>query len=113
MLTAVRSINLFLGGWLVVSAFMWTHSRAQLVNVCVVGITSAVMAALAMGTPRLRWVNGVLALWLFVSALTLPHSEVATIWNSIAVALVMFSVSAAETMGPIRATGDGREPTGP
>ena len=101
MLSVVRSINLLLGVWLVISAFLWTHSHEQFGNTCAVGVASAVVAALAMGSPRLRWINGVVALWLFVSAFVLPHATVGTIWNGVIVAVIMFSVSVAETMGPI------------
>lgn len=96
MLKSVRAINLALGVWLAGSTFLWAHSNAQLGNAWMVGIAVVVVAA----APRLRWVNGVLALWLFVSAFALPHSAVATVWNSVLVAILMFSISIAETMGP-------------
>jgi hypothetical protein len=100
MLKVVRSINLVLGLWLAASALLWTHSTAQLGNAWMVGTLAAAVESLATEVPQLRWVNGVVALWLFVSAFALPHASIATVWNSVIVSVFMFSVSAAETMGP-------------
>ena len=90
-----------LGVWLAVSAFLWAHSSAQESNACMVGIVAAATAALGLKIARLRWINGVLALWLFVSAWMLPHVSSATIWNSVIVSMVMFSVSIIETSGSL------------
>jgi hypothetical protein len=95
MLTSVRVINLALGVWLAGSTFVWSHSDAQLRNAWIVGITAVVAAS----APRLIWFHGVLALWLFVSAFALAHITVATVWNSVLVAVIMFSMSIAETKG--------------
>ena len=93
-----RSINLILGVWLAVSGHLWTHSDAQLGNAWVVGLAVAVVAAFDLR--RLSWVNGVVAIWLFVSAFALPHASTATVWNSVIVSVMMFSVAVAETIRP-------------
>ena|SRR5690242_1214589 len=101
MFRVIRSINLVLSLWLMVSSFLWTHSEAQFTNAWMLGVVATVMAAFSIEVPQLRWVNGVLSLWLFVSAFALPHVTLATVWNSVIIAVLMFSVSVAETMGPV------------
>lgn len=88
-----RIINIVLGVWLFISAFIWPHTYAQMTNTWIVGLLIAIVAALAMRAPQLRYLNTALAVWLFVSVWALPTLMAATFWNNLIVALLVFFIS--------------------
>jgi hypothetical protein len=88
-----RYINIILGLWMIVSAFLWPHSSSQFTNGWVVGLLSAFAAIIALSAPGARYVNTVLGAWLFVSAWALPRMMVGTAWNDVLVGIAMFVVS--------------------
>lgn len=88
-----RWINLVLGVWLFISAFIWPHTESAQTNTWIVGVLIAAAAIWAMFTPQVRWLNTVLAIWLFVSTLVIPHVTTGTVWNNVIVAIVVFLVS--------------------
>lgn len=88
-----RYINLLLGVWLVISAFVWRHTPEQQTNAWIVGVLVAVIALVAIGRERARYVNTVLSIWLFVSIWALPTALEATQWNHGLVALAVFIFS--------------------
>ena len=90
-------LNVLTGAWLFVSAFLWPHSDGQFTNTWASGLLCAVIAALSGAAPRFRPMNMALAVWLFVTAFTLPRLSDATAWNNVAVALVIFGVSLQST----------------
>jgi hypothetical protein len=91
---AARVVNALLGIWLIVSAFAWPHSPAQMTNAWIVGIVAAVFALGALLVDaRIRYLNTVVAIWLFISVWALPGAQPATAWNSIIVAFVLFVLS--------------------
>jgi hypothetical protein len=94
MSTWIRYVNVAIGIWLVVSAFVWPHSGAQQTNAWVVGILAATFAALAVERDELRYLDTALAVWLFASIWVLPSIRVETLWNSgiVAVGLFIFSL---------------------
>ncbi len=94
---AARTLNLILGAWLFVSAFLWTHTAADRVNDWAVGLAVLVFAVIAMTTSPARWVNTAIAVWLFISAFALPHAHVGTRWNEAIVALAVFFLSIVPT----------------
>jgi hypothetical protein len=87
---AARTLNLILGAWLFVSAFLWTHTPADRVSCWAVGLGVVAFAIIAMSIPAARWVNSALAVWLFVSAFALPHLHAGTRWNEVIVSLLVF-----------------------
>ena len=91
--TSPRWINIAVGIWLFVSAFVWPHTAAQAANSAAVGIACALAAAIALRFPMVRNVNAGLALWLFVSTWVLPVESGVTIWNNVLVSLVMLIVA--------------------
>lgn len=91
--TAARGINIALGVWLFISAFIWPHNYSQFTNSWVVGVLCVGFALIAMYAPAARYLNAALAVWLFVSAFALPVISRATIWNNVLVAVAMFVVS--------------------
>jgi hypothetical protein len=84
-----RWLNVILGGWLLLSAFLWLHSFEQSRNSMIVGGACAVMAAIALRAPDLRFVNLGIAFWLFVSVWVLPIHHDATFWNNLIVSVLM------------------------
>lgn len=85
-----RTLNIILGAWLFVSAFLWTHTPVDRVSCWAVGLGVIVCATAAISVPAVRWVNSALAVWLFVSAFALPHVHAGTRWNEVIVALFVF-----------------------
>lgn len=103
---SIRWMNVALGGWLFVSGFLWLHSQAQFTNAWVVGLAAAAIALISMRVPQVRFVNVLLALWLFASVWALPVAAQGTFWNNIAVAVVMFFTA----LTPNTRGGPGRHP---
>lgn len=92
-MTAARGINIALGIWLFISAFLWRHSQGQFTNTWVVGALCVLFALLAIWAPVVRYLNTILAIWLFVSAWAIPAVSVATVWNNAIVAIAILVVS--------------------
>jgi hypothetical protein len=90
-----RIINVVLGIWLFISAFIWPHSQAQLTNTWIVGVLCVLFALIALRVHEARYLNTALAVWLFISAFALPHVSVGTVWNNALVAIAIFFVSLA------------------
>ena len=90
---SARYLNLILGIWLILSAFIWPHSPAQVTNAIVVGVLFAIFALIALRLPAFRFPNAILAIWLFISSWTLPSGTSGTIWNNVIVSIVVFVVS--------------------
>src|SRR5919206_2465218 len=77
-----RWLNLLLGIWLFISAFVWDHTPAERTNTWILGVLCVVFALCAMSISTARWLNTALAVWLFISVWALPHRELATMWNN-------------------------------
>lgn len=90
---SIRWLNVGIGTWLFVSAFLWPHSEAQFANTCIVGLLTAGAALLGMRVPRARHVNVLLAPWVFISAWALPLELELTFWNNLLAAIVMLFVA--------------------
>ena len=86
-------LNVALGAWLFISAFAWRHSQAQMTNTWILGILCAAFAIVSMAVPRVRHLNSLLAIWLFISAWALPTVKMATVWNNSLVAIAVFVLS--------------------
>ncbi|HET7752954.1 MAG TPA: hypothetical protein VFK85_03510 [Anaeromyxobacteraceae bacterium] len=85
-----RTLNLLVGSWLFLSAFVWRHPDPQFTNTWLVGLLCAVIAVAAVSYPRARYWNVLLSAWLVFSTLWLPHLR-PTVWNNIIVALAMLA----------------------
>lgn len=88
-----RILNVLLGVWLFISAFVWQHSDAQFTNTWILGVLCVAFAIIAMRVPQVRYLNTALAVWLFISAFALPRISQATLWNNLLVAIAIFVVS--------------------
>ncbi len=88
-----RLLNAILGVWLILSSFLWIHTRSQFINAWLVGIFIFLTAVSSIESPSLRVVNTVLAVWLFLSSWAFQGAAAETIWNNTVVAVVVFSLS--------------------
>jgi len=88
-----RGVNIVMGVWLFISAFVWDHTAAERVNTWTLGVLCVVFAAIALSVASARWLNTALAVWLFISVWALPHRNLGTMWNNAVVAIVIFLAS--------------------
>jgi hypothetical protein len=88
-----RILNVVLGIWLFVSAFLWRHTHSQLTNTWIVGVLCVLFALVAMAIPWARYLNTALAVWLFISTWALPSVSAGTVWNNVLLAIAIFIVS--------------------
>lgn len=87
---SARWFNVALGAWLCVSVLAWKHSPAQYNNGWIVGVATATVAALAMRIQVVRFINSLIAIWLFISAWSLPGPSDLTFWNSLLVSMAIY-----------------------
>jgi len=90
-----RIINIVLGCWLFISAFLWPHTNAQMTNTWILGVLCVAFAVIATRVPEMRYLNTLLAVWLFISVWALPSMSAGTRWNNALVAIAIFFVSLA------------------
>jgi hypothetical protein len=97
-----RYLNVMLGVWLFIAAFLWPHTYAQMTNAWILGILCVVFALVAARFQEARYLNTALAVWLFISAWALPRESLGTVWNSVLVSIAIFVVSLAKVPAYIR-----------
>ncbi len=97
---SARFINVILGGWLFISAFIWPHAHGQFTTAWLVGLAVTAIAIIGYWAPQIRYLNTLLAVWLFCSAFALPRLTVGTAWNHALVAIAIFIASLAPTSKP-------------
>ncbi|APR75835.1 Hypothetical protein A7982_01182 [Minicystis rosea] len=90
---AARLASIVLGVWLVISVFAWPHSDAQRTNALILGVLCVVFALIAFYDPVVRYLNTVLAIWLFISVWALRSLSLGTMWNNALVAIALFFIS--------------------
>lgn len=93
------ALNVVLGIWLIISAFMWPHAPAEALNTWIVGIVITAVALIGFAVPAIRLANSVAAIWLFIGTLALPHVYRGTAWNNCIVAILVFVASLAAAGG--------------
>jgi hypothetical protein len=89
-----RYVTSAIATWLLLSAFLWTHGDAQRVNTWVVGMLMLIVSLAAAVVPKMRYVNTILAMWLFFSTIVL-RGYAPTVANNLIVAAVIFGLSLA------------------
>jgi hypothetical protein len=92
---SARVINIIVGIWLFISAFVWPHTYSQMTNTWIVGVLCVAFALIAMRVPEARYLNTILAVWLFISVWALPTIRSGTAWNNVIMAIIMFFASLA------------------
>jgi SPW repeat-containing protein len=103
---AARYVNIVVGAWLFISAFIWQHSNVSRTNTWIVGALAVIFAVIALRTPVVRFLNTALAVWLFFSTLAFFHVSGGTLWNNLIVAAIMFIAS----LIPSSAVSSGQRP---
>src|SRR5262245_35529310 len=93
MWNRARYLNILLGAWLFLSAFLWRHSDPQFTNTWLMGVLCVAFALTALAVPAARYLNTALAIWLFISAFALPRINNGTVWNNALSAIAIFLVS--------------------
>ncbi len=88
-----RIVNVILGIWLFISAFVWPHTQAQMTNTWILGVLCVIFALVAMAVPWARYLNTLLAISAVHQRLGAPLHEPGTIWNNVLVAIAVFIVS--------------------
>jgi hypothetical protein len=96
---AARTLNMMLGIWLFISAFVWTHNPTQLGNTWICGVLCVVIALIAMRVATARYLNVVLGAWVVVSTFILGHGN-PTLWNNVLVgiAIVLLALTPSERL---------------
>lgn len=107
---AARWVNIVLGVWLFISAFLWSHTPAERTNTWILGALCVIFAVIALSAPAARWLNTALSIWLFISVWALPHQSLATMWNNAIVAIVVFAASLVPGAGERRPLAPSRTP---
>jgi hypothetical protein len=95
-----RFIGMMAGTWLASSAFIWRHAPLQKANAIVCGCLAIAIAILDISAPRARFLAGVLALWIFLSAILTVSLAEMTLWNNVVCAVAI--VVSAHASGPRR-----------
>jgi hypothetical protein len=108
-----RLVNIILGVWLFISAFIWPHTTAQMTNTWICGVLCVVFALVAMAVPVARYLNTLLAIWVFISAWALPTVSLGTIWNNVLCAIAIFIVSLVPSTGEAKMPGFFNRPGAP
>ena len=91
--TWASGINLLIGIWLFISAFVWPHTMGQQTNTWILGVLIALASAWAMFAPTARYFDTIFAIWLFISTLVIAHQTAGTMWNNLIAAIVVFVLS--------------------
>jgi hypothetical protein len=94
-----RIFNALLGIWLFVTAFMWPHTHFQFAITILAAILTFTLSIMSIYLRGARHLNVVVAIFLFLSSLSLHSLSHATTWNNAIVAIAIF-VSALVDKGP-------------
>lgn len=105
--TAARALNIALGLWLFISAFLWPDSYSQFTNRWLVGLLCTLFAVIAIWAPQARFLNTALAVWLFISVWALPTRSSGTLWNNVLVSIAIFVLSLLPSSREVRTTPTG------
>lgn len=101
-----RLINIALGVWLFISAFVWPHTASAMTNTWILGVIITLVAVTSLFVPAARWVNVGAAIWLFFSTFAIHHVAAATVWNNVIVAILVFIFALTPTGGLAATTGN-------
>ena len=97
-----RYVNILLGIWLFISAFVWRHSSWQFNNAWIMGVITAVVALVALSVPAVRFVNTIAGIWLVISGFAFPALAAGTRWNNVLVGVAIFFLSLVGSSSDLR-----------
>jgi hypothetical protein len=92
-LEPVRYINLAVASWLLVSAYLWSHSGAQFLITTFVGAVVAILAPFEVGSRRVRHINMACGAMLALAAVALPGTSTGTAWHNAIFGVVLIALS--------------------
>lgn len=92
-LEPARYLNLAVAGWLLVSAFLWSHSEPQFLVTIFVGAVIAVIAPFEFGPSLARKISAAAGGALVLAAFALPRTSAVTLWHNVIVGLVIVGLS--------------------
>ena len=87
---SLRILNVLIGTWLFISAFMWPHSPLEAAFTMACGGLSVVLALATIYHRGFRYLNAGLAVVLFVSTIVLAAWRGPTMWHNAVVAIALF-----------------------
>jgi len=90
-MSTARGANVILGGWLLLSAFLWHDSPVQSFNMGMLGLIIAGLALLA-GPVAFKLATALATLWLFCSPFVLPSAGPWTVWNDCLAGFFAFGI---------------------
>jgi hypothetical protein len=93
--TKVASILALLAGiWILISPIWFVMTRGQSANAIIIGVIVAIMALVQLGVKNTvpSWINGLAAVWLFVTAFIF-NASTASRWELAISAVVVFALS--------------------
>jgi hypothetical protein len=88
-----RVLNVVVGAWVVLSAFLWHHTLSSRTNTWICGLLVVVFSLIALRAPRARFVTTAVAVWLFITSFTIATVSESTVWNNWICAVVIFFIS--------------------
>ncbi|HUJ63272.1 MAG TPA: hypothetical protein VLX92_32460 [Kofleriaceae bacterium] len=106
--TGARWVNLVLGVWLFISAFIWPHSLGEQTDTWILGLLIFCASIAAMFVPMIRFANTLFAIWLFFATVVIAHSQPGTLWNNCIAAIIVFLMSLVPTGAAPTASGGHR-----
>jgi hypothetical protein len=101
-----RIFNALIAIWLFATAFMWPHAHLAQEVTIIAAVLTFILSIMEMYVRGARYLNAVVAVFLFLSALTLPAMTRATVWNNAIVAIAIL-ISALVDRGPGAARREG------
>jgi hypothetical protein len=101
---AVAAGQAVLGGWLLISAFVWPHHGAELYSALISGSLALLCGVWLLRFPALQYASTALGAWLIFSALGLAHRPL-TAWHDGLVGAAILALSSI----PIPGQGTGLE----
>jgi hypothetical protein len=93
--TKLASILALLAGiWVLISPIWFVMTGGQSTNAIIIGVIVAIMALVQLGVKNVApsWINGLAAVWLFITAFIFSAST-ASIWELAISAIVVFVLS--------------------
>ncbi|HEU4620273.1 MAG TPA: SPW repeat protein [Gammaproteobacteria bacterium] len=87
-------LNVILGVWLVISAFIFAATSAGFWNNILVGMLVLILASTRVSRPTastkpLGWTNAVIGIWLIIAPFVLDYASLAATWNDIGVGVLL------------------------
>ena len=87
-----RLLQVVLGAWLIVTVFIWTHSRVQAFVALGAGGLTVALGLLSAKLSSLRILTALAGVWLLVASFVSPGAPL-TLFNNLAVALLIIFLS--------------------